>query len=162
MGAMRKMGEYLGLVEHGEFADEFETVEPERVEPSRTPERAAPAAAPTAPARVARLDDRRPTPVRQATPESVVRIETVVPTTYNDARRIGDNFRDGIPVIMNLSEISEDEAKRLVDFAAGLVFAAYGNLTRITAKVFLLTPSSFEVTDEDKKRLAADGLYDQA
>lgn len=166
MGAMRKMGEYLGLVEHGEFADDLDATKPEQAEPRRAPEsvQAAPASATAAPARVSRLDDRRPTPVRsQPSAEAVVRIETVVPTTYNDARRIGDNFRDGIPVIMNLSEISEDEAKRLVDFAAGLVFAVYGNLTRITAKVFLLTPENIEVTDEDKKRLAADdGLYDQA
>lgn len=163
MGAMRKMGEYLGLVEHGEFAEDFESGEPELVESQRTPERSAAAAAPAAtPARVSRLDDRRPAPVRQAPVEPVVRIETVVPTTYNDARRIGDNFRGGIPVIMNLSEISEDEAKRLVDFAAGLVFAVHGNLTRITAKVFLLTPESVEVTDEDKKRLAAGDLYDHA
>lgn len=151
-GAMRKVGEYLGLVEHGEFDDELDAYEPEPV--ARVKEK-------KAPARVARLDERRPTPIAAA-PDALARIETVVPTTYSDARRIGENFRAGVPVIMNLSEISEDEAKRLVDFSAGLIFAVHGSLTRITAKVFLLTPENVDVTDEDKKRLASGGLYDQA
>lgn len=153
-GAMRKVGEYLGLVEHGEYDDELESYEP-------VAERSEPRPAKPAPARVARLDERRPTPV--PAPRDIARIEKVVPTTYGDARRIGENFRAGVPVIMNLSEIAEDEAKRLVDFAAGLVFAVHGSLDRITAKVFLLTPEDVEVTDEDKKRLATGGgFYDQA
>lgn len=156
-GAMRKVGEYLGLVEQGEFDDELDTYEPGPIE---RVERHKPMSSAAAPPRVARLDDRRPTPVPNEA--EISRIEKVVPTTYSDARRIGENFRAGIPVIMNLSEISEDEAKRLVDFTAGLTFAVHGSLDRITAKVFLLTPENVEVTDEDKKRLATGGgFYDQ-
>ena len=53
---------------------------------------------------------------------------------------------------MNLSEIDDDDAKRLVDFAAGLVFAVHGSINRVTAKVFLLSPENITVTDEDKQR----------
>ena len=70
------------------------------------------------------------------------------PRSYNDAKSIGEAFRDGTPVIMNVSDMGEAEAKRLVDFAAGLVFALHGSIERVTAKVFLLTPSFVEVLDQ--------------
>ena len=63
---------------------------------------------------------------------------------------------------MNLSEIDDGDAKRLVDFAAGLVFAVHGSLNRVTAKVFLLSPANVEVTDEDRQRIAAGGFYNQS
>ena len=75
-------------------------------------------------------------------------ITTVHPRSYNDAKSIGEAFRDGTPVIMNVSDMGEAEAKRLVDFAAGLVFALHGSIERVTAKVFLLTPSFVEVRDQ--------------
>lgn len=164
-GAMRKMGEYLGLVEQADF-DDYEDepsipvpVKRER-EIERRPERH--------PAPVASIEDHRreerrprntPTPARAS---SLSRIETVTPRAYNDARTVGEHFRDGVPVIMNLSEISDADAKRLVDFSAGLVFSAHGSINRITAKVFLLSPADVEVSDEDRQRIAAGGgFYDQ-
>jgi cell division inhibitor SepF len=90
------------------------------------------------------------------------RIESITPLNYNDARPIGEAFRDGVPVVMNLSEIGDDDAKRLVDFSAGLVFAAHGSLRRITAKVFLLLPANVEFSEEDKAAITADGFYNQS
>jgi cell division inhibitor SepF len=157
-GAMRKMGEYLGLVEqadYDEYDDEPSVVVPVTREVEPRPVRPAPGRGP-----VAHIDEhRRPRPVAPAS--ALTRIETVTPRTYNDARTVGEHFRDGVPVIMNLSEISDAEAKRLVDFAAGLVFSAYGSINRVTAKVFLLSPNGIEVSDEDKQRIAAGGFYDQ-
>ncbi len=86
----------------------------------------------------------------------------MTPRTYNDARTVGEHYRSGVPVIMNLSEIDDDDAKRLVDFSAGLVFAAHGSINRVTAKVFLLSPENIVVTDEDKQRIAAGGFYNQS
>ena len=74
-------------------------------------------------------------------------ITTVHPRSYNDAKSVGESFRDGTPVIMGLSDLAEAEAKRLVDFAAGLVYALHGSIERVTATVFLLTPSYVEVVD---------------
>ena len=68
------------------------------------------------------------------------RITTLHPRNYNDARTVGEYFRDGTPVIMNLTDMEDADAKRLVDFAAGLVFALHGTIERVTAKVFLLSP----------------------
>lgn len=76
---------------------------------------------------------------------SIRRITTIHPRTYNEARVIGDSFRDGTPVIMNLSEMSDADAKRLVDFSAGLAFGLRGSIERVTAKVFLLSPQGIEV-----------------
>ncbi len=158
--AMRRMGEYLGLVEQAEYDDalEYET-QPQAAPSVRA---AAPQAAPTrnAPTRnVTALDDRRPAGLSVA---DLARIETVTPRTYNDARTIGESFRSGVPVIMNLSDIGDDDAKRLVDFAAGLVFAVHGTINRITAKVFLLSPEGVQVSDEDRATLAAGGFYNQS
>lgn len=155
-GAMRKMGEYLGLVEQADFDDEYLDEEPEP-----------PAARPPVvrAAKVASLEDHRreePRRLREPSrPAALSRIETVTPRTYNDARIIGEHFREGVPVIMNLSEIATPEAKRLVDFAAGLVFSVHGSINRVHAKVFLLSPENVDVTDEDRQRITAGGFYDQ-
>jgi cell division inhibitor SepF len=81
-------------------------------------------------------------------------ITTVHPTSYSDARAIGEQFRDGHPVIMNLTEMDEPDAKRLVDFAAGLAFGLRGSMERVTNRVFLLTPPNIRVSDEEKQRIA--------
>lgn len=89
------------------------------------------------------------------------RIITVHPRTYNEARTIGENFRDGVPVIMNLSDMEDADAKRLVDFAAGLIFGLRGSIERVTSKVFLLCPPNVNVTAEDKERIVG-GFFNQS
>ncbi len=154
-GAMRKVGEYLGLVEQAEFDDDFE-------EDFDQPAPVTRQAVAVRPAPVASIDEHRRPARRPSTSSDLARIETVTPRTYNDARTVGEHYRSGVPVIMNLSEIDDDDAKRLVDFSAGLVFAAHGSINRVTAKVFLLSPENITVTDEDKQRIAAGGFYNQS
>jgi len=89
-------------------------------------------------------------------------ITTLHPTTYNEARTIGEHFREGVPVIMNLTEMDEADAKRLVDFAAGLVFGLRGNFERVTNRVFLLSPANVQVTDADKAKIAEGGFFNQS
>jgi cell division inhibitor SepF len=91
----------------------------------------------------------------------MARITTVHPRTYNEARVIGEHFRDGVPVIMNLSEMEDADAKRLVDFAAGLIFGLRGTIERVTSKVFLLCPPNVDVSSEDKERIAG-GFFNQS
>jgi len=92
----------------------------------------------------------------------LARITTLHPRTYNEARAIGEHFRDGTPVIMNLTEMVDSDAKRLVDFAAGLIFGLRGSIERVTNKVFLLSPANIEVTAEDKARIAQRGFFNQS
>jgi cell division inhibitor SepF len=102
-----------------------------------------------------------PAPVSQSRTADVSRIITVHPRTYNEARTIGEHFRDGVPVIMNLSDMEDVDAKRLVDFAAGLIFGLRGTIERVTSKVFLLSPQNVIVAAEDKERIAG-GFFNQS
>lgn len=90
------------------------------------------------------------------------RITALHPRTYNDARAIGEHFRTGTPVIMNLTDMDDADAKRLVDFAAGLIFGLHGSIDRITSKVFLLSPRDVEVTAEEKRQLAEGVFFNQS
>jgi cell division inhibitor SepF len=82
------------------------------------------------------------------------RITTLQPSSYNEARTIGERYRDGQPVIMNLTELDDAAAKRLVDFAAGLAFALRGSIDKVTSRVFLLTPADVEVSADDARKIA--------
>ncbi|GAA2517234.1 cell division protein SepF [Pilimelia columellifera] len=117
--------------------------------PSRDNVALAPQPTPRERASVAEDDERR------------YQITTLHPTTYNEARTIGEHFRDGTPVIMNLTEMDEADAKRLVDFAAGLAFGLRGTIERVTNRVFLLSPANVQVTAEDKAKIAEGGFFNQ-
>ncbi|MGY1638150.1 cell division protein SepF [Geodermatophilus sp. SYSU D00742] len=102
-----------------------------------------------------------PAPVPAPAPKPY-RITTLHPKTYNEARQIGEAFRDGSPVIMNLTELDHADARRLVDFAAGLIFGLRGSIEPVTNKVFLLSPRDVDVTAEDKARIREGGFFNQS
>jgi len=168
--AMRKMGVYLGLLEDTERYDGDQYDSGYYEEYDEPAQRARPDEA-ARPAPVANISERRrpqpapsaqpvqARPVPQSTVAELSRITTLHPRTYNEARTIGENFREGVPVIMNLSEMDDSDAKRLVDFAAGLVFGVRGTIERVTAKVFLLSPPNVTVAAEDKQRIAENGAF---
>ena len=180
-GSMRKLGLYLGLVEDDEDArdrrydddayDDDDLVEPAPVSSRRwaSDEPAPTTALRRAPEPVGALRTRgsaaldtqlRPAPAPVM--DDGYRITTLHPRTYNEARQIGEHFRNGTPVIMNLTEMDDVDAKRLVDFAAGLIFGLRGSIERVTNKVFLLSPKHVEVTAEDKARIAENGFFNQS
>ncbi len=169
--AMRKMAVYLGLVEDDHrYQDKYDSYgEYDEYEEPGLPEE--PDEADGRPAgRESWRDgdvgggyqptDWRAEQVPQMT--DLTRITTLHPRTYNEARTIGEHFRDGTPVIMNLTEMVDSDAKRLVDFAAGLIFGLRGSIERVTNKVFLLSPANVEVTAEDKARIAERGFFNQS
>src|SRR5262245_55546769 len=162
-GAMRKIGEYLGLLEDtGVYDDEYDEQGYE-AEPAASRRSSVPAKSQPAP--VADISQRRRTQAPAAGPsvvQELSRITTLHPRTYNEARTVGENFRDGVPVIMNLSEMDDADANRLVDFAAGLVFATRGTIERVTAKVFLLSPPNVSVAAEEKQRIVEGGFFNQS
>lgn len=163
--ALRRAAVYLGLAEENRTAEDYEEYdgyeETGAVE-ARSLEARGGDAAPEArrSGSVAYLPERRPDP---AGPDGALsRITTIHPTTYNEARVIGEHYRDGVPVIMNLSNLDDGDAKRLVDFAAGLVFGLHGTIEKVTSKVFLLSPSEVTVTAEDKARIAGGAFFNQS
>ena len=90
------------------------------------------------------------------------RIQTIKPRSYNDARLIGEAFRAGVPVIMNLTEMSDADAKRLVDFSAGLSFGLHGSIERVTTAVFLLSPAHVEIGVDAEPQQTDHAFYNQA
>jgi cell division inhibitor SepF len=128
---------YLGLADEEEVYDEPEPGPAARknIQPVEK------AAAPVTPLH-------RPAVVRQPAPSAISEILTVHPKQYRDAQIIAENFRDGIPVIINLSQMSDADARRLIDFASGLSLGLYGRIERVTSKVFLLSPESVNVSGD--------------
>jgi cell division inhibitor SepF len=158
-GTFRRMGEYLGLVEDtGRYDDldgssyDDDTASTQRVQERRE----------RRPAPVSELAERRPRSGPTGVVAELSRITTLHPRTYNEARTVGEQYRDGTPVIMNLSDMDDSDAKRLVDFAAGLVFGTHGTIERVTNKVFLLSPHNVTVAAEDKRRIAEGGFFNQS
>jgi cell division inhibitor SepF len=170
-GTMHKMAVYLGLVEddprydegydsYEEYEDEYcEQAEPAEPEADRPVPRARSEFVMDAPPTVPRPSTHVPGPTHAT---DLARITTLHPRTYNEARTIGEHFREGTPVIMNLTEMVDSDAKRLVDFAAGLIFGLHGSIDRVTNRVFLLCPANVEVTAEDKARIAERGFFNQS
>jgi cell division inhibitor SepF len=162
-GAMHKMAVYLGLVEddrhYDDGYDSYEEYTGYEDQPEDPPGMGAgqpnllPGDLGTGAARPAGTT---------VQPADLTRITTLHPRTYNEARTIGEHFREGTPVIMNLTEMVDSDAKRLVDFAAGLIFGLRGSIERVTNKVFLLSPANIEVTAEDKARMAERGFFNQS
>ena len=162
---LKRAAAWLGLVTDDRYADYDENLDDEPTEgihreellgpPDRRVEHSG---------NVTPLEPRRSGATATATrprTADVSRIITVHPRTYNEARTIGEHFRDGVPVIMNLSEMEDVDAKRLVDFSAGLIFGLRGTIERVSSKVFLLSPQNVTVAAEDKERIAG-GFFNQS
>jgi len=161
-GALRKTMLYLGLAEdeRGDGYESYEDYEDSSDHPdsSARHDRAAPVTSlPAARTPVARV-------VRDVEVGALSRISTIHPRTYNEAKNIGESFREGTPVIMNLTDLDDADAKRLVDFAAGLVFGLHGSIERVTSKVFLLSPAHVEVTANEvaPPKAASRGFFNQS
>jgi len=164
--AFKRVANYLGLVDDEE--DLQPTVEVEQLrrsvrplassqQESSTPAWAAPAVrVKTIPAAQA------PAPAVQAELPIMDQIFTIHPRFYNEARTVGERYRQGQPVLMNLSDMDESERKRLVDFASGLVFGHFGSIERVTSKVFLLTPPNVRVSTEGKVAATEASFFNQS
>jgi len=156
-GALRKTMVYLGLAEEDErydAYDEFEDGEQLLEDEPREEERRAP----VTPISRGQSSVARVVPH----PRQLQRISTIHPRSYNEAKTIGEAFRTGTPVIMNLGEMEEADAKRLVDFAAGLVFGFHGSIERVTSNVFLLSPAEIEVASAEKVRTTERTFFNQS
>ncbi len=183
MSVMRKAMVYLGLVDDEEFyadddayyADDEAPYEEERA-PARSRREHAVVAAPAAtheaggPVTVIRTPRRerereevaapaRPTSMVKPVPMPATRVHVMEPKGFNDAQEVGDLLKAGQPVILNLQAVDRDLQRRLIDFSSGLAYALNGTMSKAAEQVFLLTPSNVEVSEEEKERLQARGLY---
>lgn len=155
---MRRVANYLGLMDDPEF-------DTPQAQPASS---SFPA---TGDVRIKTREPRSVSAVRhssavEASPQldlpTLDRIITLHPRYYNEARTIGEHFRQGNPVIINLTEMDESEHKRLVDFASGLAFGLHGTIERVTKKVFLISPANVNVSSEDKSAAAQASFFNQS
>jgi cell division inhibitor SepF len=161
--AFKKMAGYLGLVDdEADFESTVAMEIPQKSVRVTTPSVAS--SVRTTPA--APLRERAVAPVASPVVQTELpildSIFTIHPRFYNEARTVGEHFREGQPVLMNLSDMEESERKRLVDFASGLVFGHHGSIERVTSKVFLLTPANVRVSSEHKAAAAEASFFNQS
>jgi cell division inhibitor SepF len=155
--ALKRVANYLGLMDDPEFDSAVSTTTSSNPVSSEV-----------------RIKPRSPRPVSavvtnssyEAAPQLEMpvldRIVTLHPRFYNEARVIGEHFRLGNPVIINLTDMDESEHKRLVDFASGLAFGLHGTIERVTKKVFLLSPANVSIGLEDKSAAAQASFFNQS
>jgi cell division inhibitor SepF len=161
----RKTLVYLGLVEDDELDDYlYEDLEEE---PSpRRGRRSAPAPAPVASGGTGGdgySTAPRPSVVRPMQTQPSARFHLVHPTSFNDAQEVGDKFRTGFSVLLNLQTTDGDLARRIVDFASGLAYGLGGSLQPVAEKTFLLTPAGVQVSAEERRRFLEErGFFTQA
>jgi cell division inhibitor SepF len=155
--AIRRVANYLGLMDEPEF-DTAQSQAPAKSSDVRIKSREL-RPVPTVPsARRGEVVETAP----QLDLPTLDRIITLHPRYYNEARTIGEHYREGNPVIINLTEMDESEHKRLVDFASGLAFGLHGTIERVTKKVFLLSPANVSVSSEDKSAAAQASFFNQS
>jgi cell division inhibitor SepF len=153
-GAWKKTLNYLGLVEdEDEFVDELPEAEPTPVR------RMKPQAVREIPAEsegvVRTIAAPRPAPAATSA------IHKSEPKRFNEAREVADRFKEGTAVIMNLQSTEDSIARRLVDFASGLVYGLDGKIELVANRVYLLTPANVEVSAEEREKIAGTGFYNQ-
>jgi cell division inhibitor SepF len=97
--------------------------------------------------------------VRPITPMQSAKVHVVAPAKFADAQEIGDRFKNGQPVIVNLQSNDRELSRRMIDFCSGVTYALGGSMDKVGDQVFLLTPSNVEVSPDEKRRLQERGLY---
>jgi cell division inhibitor SepF len=148
--------QYLGLVEEDELEDLDEGMDGPEARADSAPVRRLPRS------EMATVD--RPEAIVRTMPAArapAAAIHRAEPKRFNEAREIGERFRQGIPVIMNLQAADDTVARRLVDFASGLVFGLDGKIEMVASRVYLLTPADMEVSAEERERLVEGGFFNQ-
>jgi cell division inhibitor SepF len=153
----------LGLVDDDEY-DEYEHYEDQPVPSSITRARPLPESEAIGPVRAIPRDydtggvtvQARPSVVR---PVQSPRVHVVQPKGFNDAQEIGDRLKTGQPVIVNFQDVDADLSRRLIDFCSGATYVLDAKMKQVAKRVFLLTPSNVDVSDEEKRRLQERGLY---
>jgi cell division inhibitor SepF len=90
-----------------------------------------------------------------AKPQNVVSLQSVQksskviliePRVYAEAQEIADHLKSRRAVIVNLQRIEHDQAKRIVDFLSGTVYAIGGDIQKVGSSIFLCTPDNVEIS----------------
>ena len=80
-------------------------------------------------------------------------VQIVQPTSFNEGKEIADALKANRPVIVNVESSGPELHRRILDFCSGLVYMANGSMSRVTDRVFLLSPANVKVSEETRQRL---------
>lgn len=174
-GTFRKFGSFLGLVETEEELYEDDYVEPQHEAARQREPKVDVLRDRTGRDAIVREMPARPSVTRNeglaeftrpvvvpSTPAPVATIKTLTPHSFNDARQIGEDFRAGSAVIMNLGELDDATHRRLVDYASGLVHALEGKMEKVSRACYIISPRNVQVSDATKSSIANDGFFNQS
>lgn len=160
--AVRRLGAYLGLVEDEFYEDAPEQTPARDLRAVRHDNRVAERSNAVRPLRGA--DDVLDRPISGTSPaaDPISRIVTLQPASFNDSQSIGEAFRLGSPVVMNLTALDRAQAQRVIDFASGLVFGLHGTIQRVTDKVFLLSPRNVDIEVGAAREAAVNAFFNHS
>ncbi|MEA2461551.1 MAG: cell division inhibitor SepF [Actinomycetota bacterium] len=159
-GIWKKTLVYLGLVEEDDLSDfGYDDYAEDEVVPAPAPARRSGSLRKVSEGQAPRRD----AVVRAMPTPAPGRLHLLHPSAFNDAQELGDKFREGYSVIMNLQAADADLSRRLIDFASGLVYGLAGSMQPVADRVFLLTPAGVQVSAEERRRFLEErGFFNQA
>lgn len=101
-------------------------------------------------------EEKMATPKQRTTDSNVVNLSAIhqanskvmlcEPKTYNEVQEIADHLLNKRSVVINLQRVDQRQAKRIVDFLSGTVYAIKGDIQKLGVATFLCTPDNVEVT----------------
>jgi len=127
VGLMKKFRDYFLEEDYEDYEEEYEAPQPEEEAP----------------------------PLKAANKANVVSLQSVQksakvvlvePRVYAEAQEIADHLKSRRAVIVNLQRIQHEQAKRIVDFLSGTVYAIGGDIQQVGTKIFLCTPENVDVS----------------
>ena len=92
-----------------------------------------------------------PIPVKKEVVQSVLQMKVVRPKKLNEATEIADSLKAGQTIVLNLDDLSDVNARRMLDYVAGVIYAVNGKIERPSDRTFLLTPKGVNVDTEESK-----------
>ncbi|WP_289141749.1 cell division protein SepF [uncultured Brevibacillus sp.] len=131
MGVMNKLMGFLGL-ENEEYIEE--TVQEEHEDTDSSNKRQ--------PSSQSRANNVVPFQARE---KEGIRLILCEPRHYSDAQDIADNLRHRRPVVVNLHRVEKDQAKRIIDFLSGTVYALNGDIQKVGDTIFVCTPDHVDI-----------------
>jgi len=154
-GIFRKTLSFLGLADEEDLEVEEEEKPPLRERREISQERSQGTERPAsrkAPAR------KKVSLISSARDPKKNRVFVAEPREFEEIQIIADNFKNDIPVIVNLQKLDQDVSKRILDFCSGLTYALEGDIKKVADRVFLIIPSNIEVNTKDNGILSEEGF----
>lgn len=82
------------------------------------------------------------------------------PRAYSETQQIADQLKNRNTVVVNLKRVTPDQAKRIVDFLSGTIYAIGGDLQKVGGGIFLCTPNNVQVNGKITEETEGKDIHD--